>query len=162
MIRKTVIETTVLVILFSLLSACFPTPAPEPTPTLNTSAEFVEAAWKAYINKEYSDAISLAQECINRWENNALEQQAALKNEPPIGEVSEEEKKAIHSNWALNDVGTAYLIIGLSLQEQGRSDEAREAYEKTNMFPYARTWDPDQGIFWSPSEDAGNRLAAMP
>ncbi len=159
--NKIVIVILVFVILSSILSACFPTPTPVPTPTLNTSAEFIEAAWKSYNNKEYSDAISLAQECINRWENDALEQQATLKQEPPMGKVSEEEKKAIYSNWALNDVGAAYLIIGLSLQEQGKSDEAREAYEKTNMFPYARTWDP-QGFFWSPSEEAGNRLAKMP
>lgn len=137
-----------------------PTPQPSATPVFTTSEEFSSAAWKAYEAKDFDTAIEFATECVSKWESEAIAQQSTLTQAPPKGEVSEDEKKAIFANWALNDVGTAYLIIGMSLQEQGKADEAREAYEKVKMFPYARAWDP-QGWFWSPEEEASKRLGTI-
>ena len=140
-----------------------PTPTTEPTPAqvLKTSEEFVTAAWEAYDTNGFDAAIELAQECVSRWESNAIQQQSELTEAPPTGEVSDEEKQIIAANWALNDVGTAYFIIGASLQKQGKTDQAKEAYKKVQSFPYARTWDP-RGWFWSPEEEATKRLAQIP
>jgi len=142
-----------------------PTSTPEPTFTAKpvstsafaTSEEYVTAAWKAYDNQQYEEAISFAQECIDKWENNAIEQQSKLTQAPPTGAVSEDEKKAIFANWALNDVGTSYFIKAQALQKLGKIAEARDAYNKAISFPYARSWDP-KGWFWSPAEAAKSQM----
>ncbi|MBL8107894.1 MAG: hypothetical protein JNJ72_20165, partial [Anaerolineales bacterium] len=77
------------------------------------------------------------------------------------GTVTNDEKKLIFANWALNDVGTAYYIKALALEKLGRLSEAREAYEKTVSFEFARCWDPS-GFFWSPAEAASENLAKLP
>lgn len=140
------------------LSACFPA---TPTPTLDTSGAFVESAWNSFNKNKYSEAIAFAQECINRWEKDAVNQQSALTQAPPNGKVADDEKKAIFENWALNDVGTAYFIKAWSLEKMGKSADAKDGYKKTLEFPYARCWD-DKGWFWSPAERAKENLAKLP
>lgn len=144
--------------------ACVPsTPQPTPTPTavFTTSEQFITAAWNAFNNNQFPEAIDLAQECINRWENEAINQQSALTQAPPNGKVSNDDKKAIFANWALNDVATAYFIKASSLEKLGKNAEAKDAYQKVITFPYARCWDP-KGWFWSPAEVASENLAKMP
>ena len=137
------------------------TPESSPTPVLTTSEEFVTAGWKAYERNEFDLAVELAQECVNKWESEAIKQQSELTEAPPNGKVSADEKKAIFANWALNDVATAYFIIGELSQKLGKADEAKKAYTKATEFAYGRAWDP-QGWFWAPAEEAENRLAKMP
>lgn len=146
------------------LGACFPptpTPAPTSTPVLTSSAEFVTAAWDAYNRNDFPKAIELAQECINRWESEAVKQQAALTQPPPNGQVTAEERSQVFVNWALNDVGTAYFIQALSYEKSGKPSNAKEAYNAVLTFPGARCWDP-QGWFWSPAEAARDNLAKLP
>lgn len=154
-----------LIFFLALLTAsCLPetqTPTPTPTLILSTSEEYVTVAWNAFNNNQLSEANDLAQECIDKWETEAIKQQSMLTQAPPNGEVSEDEKKEIFANWALNDVGTAYFIKAWSLEKLGKSTEAKEAYEVATTFPYARCWDP-KGWFWAPAEEASKRLAKMP
>jgi hypothetical protein len=152
------------IVLCVVLTACFPpTPAPMPTPTpiLSTSEEFVTGAWNAYSQNDFAKAIELAQECIDRWESDAVKQQAALTQAPPNGKVSDDEKIVIFANWALNDVGTAYFIKALSIEKLGETADAKDAYNQVITLPYARCWDP-QGFFWSPAEAASKNLAKLP
>jgi len=148
----------VLFVLAFILSACFPG---TPTPVLTTSSEYIKAAWDAYNANKFPEAASLAQECISKWETKAKEQQSALTQAPLNGQVTEDQKKAIQANWALNDVGTAYFIKAQALEKQGKTDEAKKVYEQTAAFPYARAWDP-KGWFWSPADEAGAKSAQMP
>lgn len=147
-----------------VLTACFPpTPPPTPisTPVISTSAECVTAAWNDYNQNNFAKAIEFAQECINKWEGDAVKQQSELTKAPPKGEVTDEEKKVIFANWALNDVGTAYFIKALSLEKLGKTSEAKDAYNAVLTLPDARCWDP-QGFFWSPAEAASENLARLP
>lgn len=125
-----------------------------------TSAGLTETAWDALENGQYETAVENAQTCISLFEGEAVIQQAALTEAPPLGTVSEEQKQAIFSNWALNDVATCYWIKGQALEKLGRIEEAKESYRKAQEFPYARTWDP-KGWFWSPAEAASKRLAEL-
>lgn len=150
-----------------LFTSCLP-PTPialPPTPTaihvISRSQECVAAAWDNFEKNQLLEAINYAQECIDRWESEAIKQQSTLTEAPPNGEVSEEEKEAIFANWALNDVGTAYFIKAWSLEKLGESSEAKEAYEAAITFPNARCWNRE-GFFWAPAEEASNRLAKMP
>jgi hypothetical protein len=160
------------------LGGCAPAPTPEPTPTpapptptsppeptatpeLTTSEAFTTAAWQAYLRKDFAEAIELSQECIRRWEAEAIEQQAALDKAPPIGTVTNEQKDTVFSYASLNDVGTSYYIIAISMEELGKIDEAKAAYAAVIELPYARCWDP-QGWFWSPAQVAKQNLAKLP
>jgi hypothetical protein len=90
------------VMLSIFLSGCAPAPAPvlptltpipTVTPVLTASEEFTTAAWNTYLEKEYSLAIELAQETIDRWEEEAIEQQAVIEKAPPVGTVTNAKKK---------------------------------------------------------------------
>ena len=152
-----------------LLAACIPgtpvptaTPAPtaSPTATFTTSTEFVSAAWLAFGANDFARARSLAQECVDRWKNEAVRQQAVLTQAPPKGTVSEADKNVILANWALNYVASAYYIIGQSAEKQAKIDEAKAAYKKVQTFPYARAWDP-KGFFWVPADSASDNLTRL-
>ena len=137
-----------------------PTAKPPSTPTPVTSAGLTAAAWDALDNGQYETAIENAQRCIDLFEDEAIRQQDALTEPPPLGPVSSAQKQEISSNWALNDVGTCYFIMGQALEKLGRIEDAKSAYRGAQRFPYARTWDP-KGWFWSPAEGASKRLAEL-
>lgn len=133
-----------------------------PTPLNN---QLTSDAWKAYNDMKYSLAILKADECIDNFELQAINQQEELSNNrsplPPLGFVSKEEEKIIFSRGILNDVATCYLIKGQSLEMLSRLDEAKDTYKKTVQFTHARAWD-QAGGFWSPADAAANRLARLP
>ena len=143
-----------------ILSSCLPpTPTPTPTPIPTTSEALTTAAWNA-LEKQPAVAMENAQKCIDLFETTATEQQAKLTSAPPDGAVSDDQKKAIYANWALNDVGTSYWIKGQALEKLGRVNDAKEAYKGAQKFPYARTWDP-KGWFWQPAKAASERLMKL-
>ncbi len=161
-----------IVILVSLLTGCTKAqggpPVSEPLITEEVSAltlspeqNNVDRAWVALNNNDFDGAIKYAQEYIDAWEAVALKQQIELTEEPPLGEVTEDEKIAIFNNWALNGVGTAYFIEGSAFEGLNEIETAKEAYEKAQNFPYARTWDPDQGFFWSPADGAIKNISVL-
>lgn len=145
-----------------LLATCFPS-TPEPTPTVmpTTSEALTTAAWAA-LEPQPEEAIKHAQKCIDLFEDEAIEQQNALTEAPPEGQVTDEQKEAIFSNWALNDVATCYFIAGKASEKLGRVDDAKEAYQGAQEFPYARTWDPTWEGFWSPAEEAEREFSKLP
>ena len=148
-----------------LCAGCLPsTPQPTATATATaisaTSEALTQAAWDA-LEKAPNAAVENARQCIDLFEATATEQQAKLTTAPPDGAVSVEQKKAIVANWALNDVATSYWILGQALEKLDRVDEAKEAYQGAERFPYGRTWDP-KGWFWQPAKAASDRLEKLP
>jgi hypothetical protein len=132
-------------------------------PPLNV--QLTSDAWDAYNHMDYTLAILKADECISRFELQAINQQDQLVSSgspmPPLGFVSDEEEQIIFSRGVLNDVATCYLIKGQSLEKLNRINEAKDAYQTILQFSYARAWDRSGG-FWSPADAAGNRLARLP
>ena len=124
-----------------------------------TSQTLTTNAWNAYNAGDYMAVLKYTEKCIELYEEQAVEMQAALKNEPARrGQKSAEE---IHANWALNDVGTSYFIRGETLFKLGRKEEALAAYKAVmNQFNYAQTWDP-KGWFWSPAEAANPKVTQL-
>lgn len=125
------------------------------------NVELTNAAWKAFKDQKYDDAIAATDRCIQRFKKEADQGQTELEQKKakpqPTGKVSPEQKKAIFDQGLLNDVATCYWIKGRSAQLLKRNDVAREAYKATIRYSYARTWDA-KGWFWSPAEDASDRL----
>jgi hypothetical protein len=125
------------------------------------NVELTNAAWDAFKAKNYDTAITAADRCVRRFKDEADSGEAQLEKShaplPLTGKVTDKEKKAIFDQGLLNDVATCYWIKGSSAQALKRNDVARDAFRAAAAYRYARTWDA-RGWFWSPSEDALDRL----
>lgn len=135
-----------------------------PTVPLPLHSQLTTAAWNAFNKQDFVEAIAKAQECIDGFKPQALREQkeyaAGGSTPPPVGAVSEDEKRKIFSRGGLNDVATCYFIKGKALENLSRIGEAKEAYKSAQQFPDARTWDA-AGFFWSPAQGASDRLAFL-
>jgi hypothetical protein len=131
--------------------------------TLNV--DLTSAAWDAFNHHRHEDAISAADRCIQEFKEEADRRQADLKEQkskqPPVGKVNDNHRKDILGQGVLNDVATCYWIKGRSAELLHRNDEAREDYRATMNYSYARTWDQEKRLFWSPAQDASDRLQNM-
>lgn len=120
----------------------------------SSSETLTTKAWKAYEVKDYNTALIYADKCIELYGDKAAEMQQALT--APLTE-----KEQIFSQWALNDVGTCYLIKGQSLEALGKKPEAILAYKGVaEKLPFAQCWDP-QGWFWKPADAAREKLKKL-
>lgn len=105
-------------------------------------------------NGEYRIALAYANKCIALFGKDALAQQTALTELPT-------DKDVVFKQWALNDVGVAYLLKGQALEAQENKMGALEAYKfLIEKLSYAQCWDP-AGWFWSPVDLAKERVAAI-
>ena len=125
------------------------------------NVELTNKAWEAHERGDYEAAIAAAERCIRRFKAEADKDEKELEDKhavlPPTGKVSPQQKKAIFEQGVLNDVATCYWIEGHSAQQLHRNEQARGAYQAAAKYRYARTWDK-RGWFWSPAEDASDRL----
>src|SRR4051794_4336058 len=114
------------------------------------------AAWAAMDRGDYEEAIRHADRCIEEFHGTATKLQLRLVSkrvEVPKGQVSLQQKEAIHQFAPLNDVATSYFVKGLALQRLGRHEEAIKAFDATQKLSEGRCWNPG-GWFWSPAESA--------
>jgi tetratricopeptide (TPR) repeat protein len=124
-----------------------------------------KAAWDAFNDGKYDQAISKADECLKKFEGQAILEQEKLEKDkapqPAEGSASKEATETIHKRGLLNDVATCLFIKGESYEEQQKYLEGKAAYEKAAKLTYARTWDP-KGWFWSPAKASEGRLKTLP
>jgi hypothetical protein len=115
-----------------------------------TSSTLTGKAWESLNSSDHKGVEIYTKKCIDLYEVEAKKQQAGLKEFAP--------KDKAFDNWALNDVGTCYFILGESLMAQKRYKEAKAAYERVvNDFSYAQCWDP-QGWFWKVAVGARGKI----
>ena len=92
---------------------------------------------------------------MNLYRKPANEQQASLSGFAP--------KEKAFDYWALNDVGTAFFIMGEAYVKKEDSKKALEAYKTlVDKYPHTQCWDT-KGWFWKPAVAARgkiNKLAA--
>jgi len=105
-----------------------------------TSQTLMVKAWGALEKNDHRGVELYTKKCIELYEEEAKKQQTRLTDFAP--------REKAFDPWALNDVGTAYFILGESLMTQKRYQEAKAAFERVvNDFSYAQAWDP-KGFFW--------------
>ena len=121
-----------------------------------TSQTLVVKAWQALGKNDHRGVELFTKKCIELYEAEAKAQQAKLSDFAP--------KDKAFDSWALNDVATAFFILGESLLAQQRPKEARAAYERVlNDFSFAQCWDT-AGWFWKVAVAARgkiNKIMAM-
>jgi len=128
------------------------------------NVQLTKQAWDAFNEEDYERAIVHAEECINEFRGAADREQKQLEEDhvplPPKGKVSDQQKEIILARGLLNDVATCFWIKGRSAENLERIEEAKQAYQATLRYTYARCWDP-KGWFWAPSEAASDRLSQL-
>jgi len=113
-------------------------------------------AWKALADKDYAGVEGYAGKCIEMFKAQAVAMQKALTAPPAT-----DDKEKVFANWALNDVGTCYYLLGQVREKQGKMKEAVEAYKfLAENLSYAKTYDT-KGWFWSPADTAKERVKAL-
>lgn len=106
--------------------------------------ELVMRAWEAWGAKDYEKTFYWTDKCIELYKETAQEEQASLNALPPTESIDLYE--------ALNAVGTSYFIQGEAYLSQGKTEDARSAFNTAiEDYSYAQNWDP-RGWFWSVKE----------
>jgi hypothetical protein len=150
-------------LLMALSEACHTSPLASMSTERSGDDLLTTQAWTALNQSEYVLAITITNECINGFENVALQLQREFTESgsppPPIGQASEEAKWEIFARGVLNNVAACYYIQGLAEENLGRIAQARSAYRSVLRFPDARAYDPKDGSFWSPAQVAAEWLA---
>ncbi len=116
-----------------------------------SSEHLIEKAWESFNNGNHEHARIYLDKIIEMYEEDALSQQDSLDDYAPEGDE--------HDYWALNDVGTAYFILG----EMALDENTAEGYYRTvvDNFGYAQAWDEEEGAFWKVSKAASGRLVEI-
>lgn len=120
-----------------------------------TSSFIVGQAWKSLEDENIEKTLMYTDKVLELYATKAAEMQESLTEYPW------QSREQIFNYWALNDVGTALFVKAKALTIDGKTDEAKEAYESiVNDYTYAQCWDP-QGWFWKPADAAQEALDAM-
>ncbi|MBL8014201.1 MAG: tetratricopeptide repeat protein, partial [Candidatus Omnitrophica bacterium] len=105
--------------------------------------------------KDLDQVLAYVNKTIELYAKKAKEMQGSLTEYPW------ESKDKIFSYWALNDVGTAYFILGEAYRNADNKEEALKAYKTLiDEYSYSQCWDP-QGWFWKPAEAAQEKVALL-
>lgn len=122
----------------------------------------VAKAWEAFNKKNYKTAVKHARNCILEFRSAAKRLQAKIEEDgekPATGKPKDDKcREAIFRNGPLNDVSTAYFVMGFALEKMGERADAYKAYVSAASLTHGRTWDPVKEVFWSPAEAALERL----
>lgn len=120
----------------------------------HSSSTITAKAWDAFNAKNQPAAQGYAKKCIELYQTKAVEMQKAITTPLTI-------KEEIQKNWALNDVGTSYFILGQSLEAEGKVKEASAAFKfLVDNLSQAQCWDT-KGWFWKPADAARERAKAL-
>ena len=126
----------------------------------SSAARITDAAWSATLKKNHYEVINQTEKCIKLYEKKAIRMQKSMSNPVPTG-VQGLNKEAVMSKWALNSVGTCYLLQGRAYENMNKPEVALRIYRKlTDTLSFAQCWDPN-GWFWKPAIVAKKRIKAL-
>jgi hypothetical protein len=110
-------------------------------------------SWIELTNKNYDRALQLTQQCVEKYQDEALSQQKTLNAFPHSAEA--------RYYWALNDVGTCLFIMGESYYQLKSYQESYNTYQKLACnFSFAQCYDPDKG-YWKPSKVIESKITKL-
>jgi tetratricopeptide (TPR) repeat protein len=117
-----------------------------------SSSTLVQKAWGSLANNDLKSTEAYVNKADEFYSGKAKDMQASLQT------FASGSNDDIFKYWALNDVGTAWFILGEAYQNAGKNEQAAQAYKKViNEYSFAQCWDP-KGWFWNPTEAAQQKL----
>ncbi len=119
-----------------------------------TSRDLIAKAWEAHGKRDTELTFKYTQQCIDLYKDEAEREQAFLKEMP-------KDKDEIEAVPVLNDVATAYFIQAESLMQQGKTQEAKKAFQLIiDKYPFAQAWD-QRGWYWQIAETSKKSISKM-
>ncbi len=122
--------------------------------SLKSHNDYTAKAWKYLNEKNWDKLIEISDACIKRYSKKAKADQSKLSALP-------KEKKDVNRVGALNSVAICTFLKGEAYRFQGKSDEAKVAYQTViDEYSYGQAWDK-QGWFWQLSKASEKRMAKL-
>ena len=114
----------------------------------------VDQAWAASAQRQKEKLDELIASCRDKFEEDAKEQQAGLKEFPKVVDRIKYQ--------ALNDVATCLFIEAEYTMNSGKKEEAIEKFQYIlDNFSWGQAWDARTGAFWSIAEKSQASIDVM-
>jgi len=120
----------------------------------DSSSELVRQAWKASNENDLKGISSLADKIVSSYGDTAKAEASTLTNFPP--------RPKINDYQAMADVATVLFIKAETTMHQGQNDEAIKEFKNIiTQYPWAQSFDPSRGAYWSIAEKSQDSIDTM-
>jgi beta-glucuronidase len=145
LIRKIFVATVFACISISAISAGAETSAVSAGYEGVSADELTRLGWDALGKEDHALLENIYSAALKAYEPEAMAQHAGLSDFPVRDRIDEYK--------VMNDVATLHFVRLESLRAQGKTEEAVAlAREIIKAYPFAQSWDPSRGGFWSIAE----------
>ena len=118
------------------------------------SADLLTMAWAASSSGDYAKVNAITAAVLKTYEQEALAEAARLSAFPT--------KDVIDQYKTMNDLATVLFVHAEALMHQGKNEESIAAFKDViKAYPYAQSWDPSRGSFWSIAEKSQASINRM-
>ena len=118
------------------------------------SSEIVSLAWKASKDGDTKTLSTLADEMLKTYGDKAKDLSAQLSNFPSRDKIDDYK--------ILSDVATCLFIQAEALMHQGKNEEAKAEFKSIiAQYPWAQSFDPSRGAYWSIAEKSQSSIDVM-
>jgi len=146
------IKAFVYIVVFVFLFFGAPLVQAESSP--RSSSEIVRLSWEAANRGDAKALSALVNEMLMNYEGKAKALAVALTNFPPRSKVGDYK--------VMSDVATVLFIKSETLMHQGQDAEAKKEFKKViKQYPWAQTFDPSRGAYWSVAEKSQDSIDLM-
>jgi tetratricopeptide (TPR) repeat protein len=119
--------------------------------------DLLRDAWNASSHADYALLDEIVRVTQDKYEAQAMALHTDLQGFPA--------RDKIEQYTVMNNVATVFFVRAEALMHQGKSDEAIKAFkELIKKYPYAQSWDPSRGSYWSiaeKSQESVNKLTGV-
>jgi beta-glucuronidase len=107
--------------------------------------ELLRDAWAASSHANYAELDAIVRVTLDQYEAPAMALHAGLQGFPDRDKIGDYK--------VMNNVATILFVQAEALMHQGKTDDAIKAFKDLiQKFPYAQSWDPSRGSYWSIAE----------
>jgi len=118
------------------------------------SSEIVRLSWEASKDSDIKTLSQLVDEIMSGYGDKAKALSAQLTNFPPRANIGDYK--------VMNDVATSLFIKAEALMHQGKNDDATAQFKSIiAQYPWAQSFDPSRGGYWSIAEKSQDSIAIM-
>jgi len=120
----------------------------------DSSSDLVRQAWKASNDSDTKTLSLLLGKITAVYGDAARGEAAGLTNFPPRPKINDYKD--------MSDVATVMFIKAETLMHQGQNDEATKEFKNIiAQYPWAQTFDPSRGAYWSVAEKSQDSIDTM-
>ena len=118
------------------------------------SSEIVRLSWKASKDGDIKTLSALVDEILSSYGDQAKVLASQLSKFPPRTKISDYK--------IMSDVATILFIKAEALMHQGKNDDATLEFKNIiAQYPWAQSFDPSRGSYWSVAEKAQSSINVM-